>query len=138
MKEWKDLSVLFVDDEKSILFSMRRFLRLEPFRMFFAESGRKALKILDQENIDILVTDLRMPGVSGLELLVAAQKKYPRLRCIVLSATTEVTEREEVEAACEIAAFLSKPLEPDIFHSILKKVMITAHQNGAEHETLVK
>jgi response regulator RpfG family c-di-GMP phosphodiesterase len=122
MKNRQDLSVLFVDDEESILFSMRRFLRLEPFRMFFAESGRKALEILDQENIDILVTDLRMPGISGLELLVTAQKKFPRLRCLVLSATTDAAEKDEVEVACEIASFLSKPLEPDIFLATLKEV----------------
>ena len=60
-------SILFVDDEKQILNSLRRVFATGEYRVFFAESGEEALSILAEEEINLLITDVRMPGMSGVE-----------------------------------------------------------------------
>lgn len=89
--------VLFVDDEQRVLDGLRRMLyslRSE-WRMDFVTSGREALEVLSSADCDVLITDLRMPGMSGLELLAEVVKNHPNVVRLVLSGTAdqEVTIR---------------------------------------------
>ncbi|MGA1996817.1 MAG: response regulator, partial [Bryobacteraceae bacterium] len=83
--------VLFVDDEPKVLDGLRRMLY--PLRhewtMAFACNGREALKLLSETAYDVLVTDLRMPEVDGIELLTEAIRSHPQLVRIVLSGTAD-------------------------------------------------
>jgi response regulator RpfG family c-di-GMP phosphodiesterase len=117
--------VLFVDDEISTLNSISRFLRREPYKMLFAESGIDALTILDKEKVDILVTDLRMPEMSGLELLALVSDRFPRILLLVVSATTEKKEKDEVLATITVYDFISKPINPHDFKEVLRKACDT-------------
>ena len=89
--------VIFVDDEQNVLDGLRRMLyplRSE-WRMDFVSSGREALRMLAAAEYDVLVTDLRMPDMNGLELLSAVVKMHPQVVRLVLSGTAdhEVTIR---------------------------------------------
>lgn len=66
-------AVLFVDDEQLILKSIERSLHEESYERYFASSGEEALLILEKRLIDVLVTDMRMPGMKGLDLLKTAK-----------------------------------------------------------------
>ncbi|GBF11144.1 response regulator [Tepidibacillus sp. HK-1] len=82
-------NILFVDDEKSILNSLRRLFIHEEYGVFLAENGNEALSILASENIDLLITDMKMPVMNGYELLKEVYKKYPKLIRIILSGFAE-------------------------------------------------
>ena len=64
-----DYGILLVDDEPSILAALRRTLRGRGYRIFVADDPVQALKLLDRERIDLIVSDLDMPTMSGLDLI---------------------------------------------------------------------
>ncbi len=69
--------ILFVDDEPAVLAGLRDALRREPFRIFTAHSADQALAMLEQESIDVIVSDERMPGICGAGLLARVCRTYP-------------------------------------------------------------
>lgn len=84
-------TVLFVDDDPIVLRSIARGLLDEPCNMCFARSGEEALEILRQNEIHVLVTDMRMPEMDGTELLKIVTKEYPHIVKMVLSGYTNTT-----------------------------------------------
>lgn len=79
--------ILFVDDEPNVLSGLKRMLHShrDQWRMTFAEGGRKALDELEKSPYDIIVSDIRMPGVGGVKLLSDVQERYPKIIRIALS-----------------------------------------------------
>ncbi len=82
-------TVLFVDDERNILESLDRLSRGEPYKSLLAECGKEALYLLERENVHVVVTDLGMPQMDGLELLKQVEQKYPDTIRLVLSAHSD-------------------------------------------------
>ena len=82
-------SVLFVDDEKKILRSLKRSFFRESFKTFFASGGNDAIEIIRKNEIDIIVTDVRMPDMTGLELLKIIKNRYPFIHRVILSGFVE-------------------------------------------------
>ncbi|MGL1933071.1 MAG: SpoIIE family protein phosphatase [Desulfotalea sp.] len=119
MKTIEHLTILFVDDEASVLNSLRRFLRKEKYKTLFAGSGKEALEILETQKADIIVTDLRMPEMSGLELIYEVKRLFPQTVRIILSASRDVEETIESINTGEIFRFIPKPLDPESFKQIL-------------------
>jgi putative nucleotidyltransferase with HDIG domain len=104
--------ILFVDDEPRILEGLRQGLRRQrsSWEMSFVESGEEALKVLGTEPIDVVISDLRMPGMDGANLLKRVQAEYPEVVRIVLSGHAEL---EMALRAVPVAhQFLNKPCEP--------------------------
>ena len=101
--------VLFVDDEEKILTSLKRGLLDEPYKTLFASSGKKALEILRQNQVHVIVTDMRMPEMSGLELLRAVKEEYPNVIRMVLSGYTQVSTLLTAINQGEIFRFITKP-----------------------------
>jgi CheY-like chemotaxis protein len=77
--------VLFVDDEAALRALMAERLRERGFEVVEAESGEKALDLLDQFAFDIIITDLRMPGIDGGRVIEAAVGRYPGIVAIVIT-----------------------------------------------------
>jgi DNA-binding NtrC family response regulator len=102
-------TVLFVDDEEKILKSLKRGLLDEPYNTLFATSGKEAIEILQREEVHIIVTDMRMPEMSGLELLRTVKKEYPHIVRMVLSGYTQVTTLLTAINQGEIFKFITKP-----------------------------
>ena len=79
--------ILFVDDEMLVLEGLQRMLR--PLRaeweMVFVDSGAKALELMGQAPFDVVVSDMRMPGMNGAELLAEVLKRFPKTVRLVLS-----------------------------------------------------
>ena len=105
----EDKTVLFVDDEAKLLRSLKRGLMDEPYKCLFANSGKEALEIMEQNAIHILITDMRMPEMSGLELLKIAKEKYPDTVRMVLSGYTQITTLLTAINQGEIFRFITKP-----------------------------
>jgi DNA-binding NtrC family response regulator len=102
-------TVLFVDDEEKVLSSLKRGLLDEPYNKLFAESGKEALELLKQNEVHVIVTDMRMPEMSGLELLRTVKQEYPHIVRVVLSGYTQITTLLTAINQGEIFKFITKP-----------------------------
>jgi response regulator RpfG family c-di-GMP phosphodiesterase len=102
-------TVLCVDDEKSILHSLKRLLRKEDYRLLMASSGEEGLKILKENDVQMVISDQRMPEMSGTEFLAAIKTKYPDVLRIILSGYTNVDAITESINEGHIYKFLLKP-----------------------------
>jgi response regulator RpfG family c-di-GMP phosphodiesterase len=101
-------TVLFVDDEVRILAALRRTLRREGYRILTAETPEQALRILDEQSVDMIVTDQKMPSMSGLQLLAEVARRRPRVQRLLITGWTEEVPREKIEAL-GIRAMIPKP-----------------------------
>jgi len=102
-------TILFVDDEVKVLNSLKRGLLDEPYETLFAKSGADALELLEKQEVHIIVTDMRMPGMTGLELLRAVKKKYPHIVRLALSGYTQIDTLLTTINQGEIFKFITKP-----------------------------
>jgi len=111
--------ILFVDDEPMVLSGLQRSLRLmrSEWEMVFAAGGNEALAAMDLQPFDIIVTDMRMPGMDGAELLEEVQKRSPLTLRMVLSGQSD---RETILRSVNPAhQFISKPCEGEELKSRL-------------------
>jgi putative nucleotidyltransferase with HDIG domain len=118
--------ILFVDDEPNLLLGLQRALRpmLTLWEMEFASSGEEALRMMSLREFDAIVTDMRMPGLSGADLLNMIQKQWPGTVRIVLSGQAD---RETVlKAIAPAHQFLAKPCDPEQLRSVLEKTLALA------------
>ncbi len=104
-------TVLFVDDDEVILQSLERGLLDEPYNTLFSKSGKEALEILKQEEVHVIVTDMRMSDMTGLELLGIVKKEYPHIIRLVLSAYTQIPTLLTAINDSEIFRYITKPLK---------------------------
>lgn len=102
-------TVLFVDDEENILRSLKRLLRKEEYRILTATCGPDGLEMLKEHDVHLVVTDQRMPGMSGTEFLAKVKENYPDVIRIVLSGYTEVDSITESINKGHIYKFMLKP-----------------------------
>ena len=105
----KKPTVLFVDDESQILTALKRGLLDEPYKKLFATSGEKALEILTKEEVHVIVTDMRMPEMNGLELLKIVKVEHPDVIRMVLSGYTQITTLLTAINQGEIYKYITKP-----------------------------
>jgi phosphoserine phosphatase RsbU/P len=137
MKSLSDITVLFVDDEPEILSSLNRFLRREPYRKLFADSGSKALELLEQHDVSLVVSDLRMPVMNGLELISEVKKRKPQVLRLILSGSQDFELIISSINMGEVFRFVPKPVEPEEFRKILVDA-IEYHCLKADREELFR
>ena len=103
-------TILCVDDETNILHSLKRLLRKESsYRMLTASSGEEGLNRLSENNIHLVLSDQRMPGMDGTEFLARVREKYPDVIRIILTGYTDVDTIMDSVNKGNIFKFLLKP-----------------------------
>ncbi len=114
--------ILFVDDEVQILKAFRRLFMDTDYEIITAQSGEEALKILDKGEVDIIVSDMKMPNMTGYELLSKVKEKHPNIVRIILSGFSD--ERIVFDALQKNIAklYILKPWENTSFINTLEKV----------------
>ncbi len=118
-----NISVLLVDDEKDFVDGLVRIInRYFKVRCFKAYSAQDALEIIDNNNINIVLTDLRMPGLSGLDLVKKIQSRNKDITCLVLTAYGSIESAVEAMRAGAYD-FLTKPISPEQLKLVLGKVL---------------
>jgi CheY-like chemotaxis protein len=113
--------IIFVDDEVRILEGLQRMLRPQRhiWEMAFAPSGQSALQMMEAAPFDVIVSDMRMPGMDGATLLRAVREKYPSVLRIILSGYTEL---EAALNAVPVAhQFLVKPCDQDTLQTAIER-----------------
>ena len=117
-------SILLVDDEKQILNSLKRMLSPRGYRVFLAESGEEALSVLAEEKIDLLITDIRMPGMNGFDLLMTVKEKYPSVIRIVLSGYAEENTVIQIQRKSLAKLYLLKPWKNEELIQSIEQVFV--------------
>jgi len=116
--------ILFVDDEPKVLEALRRSLRAlrAEWEMEFAPGGAEALNILAASAFDVIVADMRMPGMTGAQLLAEVTKRYPRMIRIILSGTWDQDLR--MQAVMTAHQYLSKPCDAETLRSTVSRAFM--------------
>jgi HD-like signal output (HDOD) protein/ActR/RegA family two-component response regulator len=130
--------ILFVDDDVNVLNGLRRGLHSmkDQWRMDFVESGVDALAKLNAAKVDAIVTDVRMPGLDGLELLQKTRKTWPQVVRIVLSGQADETSLMHLLSSTH--AVLTKPCDLDELKSRITCALANGNRlGGAELRNLI-
>lgn len=116
--------ILFVDDEKSVLNGLKRSLRgqRKEWQMEFAESGQEALQLLREHSFDAVVSDMRMPGMDGNQLLNQVTSDYPEIIRFILSGHSD--EDMILKSAGSAHQFLAKPCTPEHLKNRLTRAFV--------------
>ncbi|PIQ97925.1 MAG: sigma-54-dependent Fis family transcriptional regulator [Nitrospinae bacterium CG11_big_fil_rev_8_21_14_0_20_56_8] len=120
MKNNSDKKILIVDDEADMRMALETTLKREGFQITSAENGREALDRLDLEPFDLVVSDVKMPQMSGLELLKEVKKKSPRTQVIMMTAY-EIIDNAVDAMKAGAFDFLIKPFQADILVSAVNR-----------------
>ena len=111
--------VLLVEDDDDNRELMAEVLSTSGFEVVSASSGRDGLRSLSERSVDVIVTDVGMPGMGGLELATAAKQVAPSVPIIVV---TGWAEREDIASARDVDAVLVKPVDPDVLAQAVSDV----------------
>lgn len=131
----ENITVLFVDNDKIFLQSIKRCLLNEPYHKLFAKSCKEALDILKQEKVHVIVTDIRMPDIDGRELLRIVGKTYPSIVKVVVSGYTNMSILQEEFDKSEIFEFIPKPWEDEgVFIKVIRQAIDSCNfENESVH-----
>jgi YesN/AraC family two-component response regulator len=137
---YESYSILFVDDEINILSSLRRGLLEEEYTCHFAESAIRALELLEQKKIQVIITDMRMPGINGLELLKHVEANYPSIVKLVLSGYTQLPQVLATINQVDIFNFITKPWSIDELIVIIRKALdyYILQEENTKYKTLLE
>ncbi len=113
--------VLIVDDEETLTWSMARSLSKDKdnYEVLIANNGSEALNFLEKNKIDLVISDIRMPDINGLDLLVKIKKEYPQTKVIIMTAYGSADVQKEANQRGSLY-YVEKPFEI----SDLRKIII--------------
>lgn len=114
--------LLIVDDEVRILTALQRTLRREGYEIVVAETPSQALRVLDERPVDVILSDHKMPGMTGIEFLARASTRQPGARRVLITGWTEEVPPAEL-AAIGVAALLPKPWDDAELKATLRSAL---------------
>lgn len=119
--------LLIVEDEDTLCESLQRVFQREGYEVDIADSAESAFTLLEEKSYDLIITDIILPGISGIELLVKYRKKNPSQKVIVITAFASLASAVEAikAGACD---FIVKPL----MHDEMKRAVRNALDKKAE------
>ena len=115
--------VLVVDDDPVVGRSFDRVLSARGYAVITAENGQEALSKLSGENYDVVFTDIRMPGMNGLEVAERVKANQPWLPVVIISGYGTEANEARAEAA-GVCGFLRKPLSPELIEFSARKALL--------------
>jgi len=128
--------ILFVDDQQGVLLAFERQFR-KVFSVRTAENALRALEILDAEGpYSVIVSDMRMPGMDGVQLLSRVKEQYPEMVRIMLTGDSDIQTAIEAVNSGQIFRFLTKPCSPQALTRALEQAINQYHLVTAEKELL--
>ena len=130
------IEILLVDDESYVTESLAQTIpwkELQVERVYQADSAAKALELLEEQSVDIVVTDIRMPVTDGLRLIEEIAKRWPHIRCILLTGHSDF---EYAKRAIQLQAFdyILKPVNDEEFIATLSNAIESLKDEWSETE----
>ncbi len=130
--------VLYVDDDQNLLSAVRRHQH-EYFDLVMLTDAREALAILENDaSFEVVVADLQMPGMDGIEFLMQVSKRWPDLTRIMLTGNADLEAAKRAVNEGQIARFLTKPCVPDDLRAAIRAGIKLHRLVVAERELLEK
>ncbi len=121
--------VLIVDDEDAARLTLLRILQLEGFDADGVENGHTALEALGRLSYDLMILDLKMPGIGGMEVLDEAAEKFPDLKVIILTAHGSF-DSAVMALRLRVVDYLLKPVSPEVILSSIRRSLYYRKENG--------
>lgn len=120
--ETDKMRILFVDDEPHVISGLRRLLMplIHEWEMQFADGGEAALRLFHERPFDVVVSDIRMPGMDGAELFTELRQSYPTTARIALSG--QIDRETTMKLAGPTHQFLAKPIAADALIGAIRRV----------------
>ncbi len=120
--------ILIIDDDESMLDTLKLYLADSDYKIFLANSGAKGINILEQEHPDIIISDVMMPELNGLDILIKSKKFDQNINVIMLTAFDDM---ESTIKAIQLGAYdyLSKPIEQERLKIIIKRALESKRLN---------
>ncbi|MCX7173234.1 MAG: EAL domain-containing protein [Proteobacteria bacterium] len=116
--------LLLVDDEANILSALKRVLRRDDYQILTAASAEEGLELLARHEVGVLLSDQRMPGMSGTEFLSQVKVMYPNIIRMILSGYTDVNSITDAINRGEVYKFLTKPWEDEPLREALREAFM--------------
>lgn len=133
----KETNILYVDDEMNNLVSFKATLRLK-YNVFTAISGEEAMKLLDEHQIHVIITDQRMPAMTGVEFLERILEKHPEPIRILLTGYADLNAVIDAVNKGKIFHYLSKPWNVEELELTIQRAMDIYEKRRQEKETTDK
>ena len=127
------IKIMIVDDEPANLRLLERLLRHD-YNVLTAESGADALTLLEQHDVALIITDQRMPGMSGIELLKRTMTIRPHMVRIILTGYTDVESLVEAINSGQVYRYVTKPWNNDELRLTVRRALAHHETNKARHE----
>ena len=116
-------TLLLVDDEPSVLSSLRRLFRGSGYRVLQAQSGDEALQLLKLEPVDLVISDMRMPEMDGAQLLDQVRQRHPTVTRILLTGYADINSTIAAINRGEVHRYISKPWDDVDLQLIVKEAL---------------
>ncbi|WP_342620480.1 EAL domain-containing protein [Rhodoferax sp. GW822-FHT02A01] len=129
----KTRTLLLVDDEDSILSALKRLLRREGYRILSANSGAQGLEILAANDVDVIVSDQRMPNMTGEEFLRRTKDLYPETMRLVLSGYADMESITNAINQGAIYKFMSKPWDEQLLRECIAEAFRHKEMSDENH-----
>ena len=120
-------SILFVDDDINVLNAYKRSLRKTPWQLFTATGVESALEILNRQRIDLVVTDIKMPGMHGLDLVRKIRGNNNKLPIIICSAYQGLKNDVDLHIH-QVSTFVEKPVDMEILKSEIQMILASGNE----------
>ena len=114
--------ILVVDDEAIVRESIRDWLKDSGYEVSVAESGEEALKLIEKQDFGVMILDLRLPGINGIDVLKKAKVLKPNIKSIVITAYPTMLTQEEASKLGAID-YLVKPVFPDKLEELIRETL---------------
>lgn len=115
-------SLLVVDDEKLVRWSIQETMGKEHFRVVLASDGTDAIEKIHQERFDVIITDLVMPGKNGIDVARKAKELHPDTKVIMMTAYGSTLDRKEAKKA-GVSFFIDKPFQINEIKNVISNIL---------------
>ena len=120
LRNWEDKVVVIAEDEQINYLFLKAVLKPTKTQVIWTKTGRETIDICNTEKVDIVLMDIKMPDLNGLEATVEIKKVFPNLPIIAQTAyAMEEDEDASIEAGCD--DYISKPIRPENLLTIMSK-----------------
>ena len=118
-----DFTILVAEDDPSVRRIYEKALRMEGYKLILVEGGARALAELEENSVDLMITDLKMETMSALEMLPVVNQKYPALPILVVSGYYKDIQQDFIDKGFKVKAFLQKPVSMSVLKEEIRNVL---------------
>jgi DNA-binding NtrC family response regulator len=128
----RPITLLIVDDEPAIVKALQRIVRDEGYRVLTALDGEEALRLVASESVDVVLADMDMPGMTGLDLMVRLRLNHPSAVRLLLTGRGTLAAAVGAINDGEVYRFMTKPWDIDELREVLRQAASRAMKNRSD------